>query len=119
MANLSSRLAVILAFFCLVLLVVVKEKFFKMVEHFMGGGHGGSGRHHGHGGGGRHHGHGGRGTKHAYATIGGNGGGGGWDIYPYAPVFWNVVDYDMSKPCRKSEDCLTKRCTQFGFCAYA
>jgi len=37
MSAFSSRLAIVLAFFSLILLVIVKEKFFKAVEHFMSG----------------------------------------------------------------------------------
>jgi hypothetical protein len=107
MNGLSSRLAVVLAFFSLVLLVIVKEKFFKMVEKFMGGGASGK---HGHNG------------KHGHKGLHGPSGTGaasGWDNYTYAPVYWYVTDYDMSKPCIKNTDCVTKRCTQFGFCAHA
>ena len=133
---LGSRLAVVLAFFSLVLLVIVKEKYFKnVIEKFFGGlatapfkndKCGSTRRHNGFRG--EQGGGAGLGQDLNAIVYGGNKepgiiGGSGYKTLGfadnYASVLWYVVEDDMSKPCTKDDQCTSKKCTEFGLCAFS
>ena len=120
LSALGSKLVIVLAFFSLILLVIVKEKYFKnVVEKFFG--------------------------AIPFSGCGGDCGGDafrgdcsvGQDLKKQtddssaglkpgiscgaelAPALWHEVDDDMSKPCTKDNQCNSNKCTEFGLCAFS